>query len=803
MSTTVSYKGETLATLTNATKTLNTAGTWVEGDITVTDSTAGINLQSKTGIAPSTASQTVSADAGYDGLSTVQINAMPAGSVTVPSTISGSGSTIGTAYTANGYKIYLDKTLSVTPSVTTSGYVSNGTAGNTDIELVANLNLVYGYNSGITFKPSTTSETLLSNSYIKNTSTIEAVTLSNLTSENIKNGVTVKVGCASDDDSVTSVTGTYAPALQAKTNIAPSTASKTISPDDGYDGLSSVQINAMPAGSVTSPSTITGTGATLTTGTNTLTLAKTISVTPNVTTSGYVSSGTAGNANVSLTATVTTTGTQTLYPSTADQTVTSGRYLTGTQTFKGVTTSNISASNIKSGVTIKVGDSADDDRILSVTGTYEGGSSGYDLPMFTIHFDSNYDLDSVTCDKTYSECYNSLVDDYGWALCQLDWDGWIEDNKEGASGYYNGLDNNIIYNVAHHEYPYCEYVITYYSNGTLDAVVKGTQSDLTVSGANVTASAGYYPNSVTQSVATGTVTAPSTISGTGATLTASAGLLGGSPTLTLSTNAVSVTPVVTTSGYVTTGTHTFPSIALTANIGKVYNAVNGIISPSSSDISIPSATYFSTNYTIPAVTVLNLIASNIKSGVTVEVGTSNDTDYIASVTGTYTGGATNYVEGTFTPGTTAGWVDLTIPYTGSSYPVALTIVVDGGCYDTTITAWYDLVSRYAIGMFNMTKADFDTAPTYATSSSTTTNTVGNRGVVMSTYKNSTSSATTYTRAGAMTAASYCSSMTATVGAGSAAMFKSNKIIRYYAQGSGTSYGFAKNVTYRYMVTYYQ
>ena len=41
MSTTVTYKGQTLTTVENQTKTLNTAGTWVEGDITLTDVTQG------------------------------------------------------------------------------------------------------------------------------------------------------------------------------------------------------------------------------------------------------------------------------------------------------------------------------------------------------------------------------------------------------------------------------------------------------------------------------------------------------------------------------------------------------------------------------------------------------------------------------------------------------------------------------------------------------------------------------------------------------------------------------------------
>lgn len=583
MSTTVSYKGETLATLTNATKTLNTAGTWVEGDITVTDSTAGINLQSKTGIAPSTASQTVSADAGYDGLSTVQIN-------------------------------------------------------------------------------------------------------------------------------------------------------------------------AMPAGSVTSPSTITGTGATLTTGTNTLTLGKTISVTPNVTTSGYVTSGTAGNANVSLTATVSTTGAQTFYPSTADQTITSGRYLTGTQTFKKVTTTNISASNIRSGVTIKVGDATDDDRIISVLGTYTGAGVNLQAKSSSYTPSETAISETITPDSGYDG-----LSSFGISIA-------------GISSNYVG-----------------------------SGITRRDSSDLSVSGAKVTAPAGYYSAAASANVASGTATAPSSISGTSALITTSQPL-SGQPTITLKKNSLLVTPSVTP-GYIAFGTAGSTAVELTASINAVYGSTT--FYPSTESSVIREKSYFTEDVSIEPVTVVNLIPSNIKSGVTIEVGCFDDTDCIASVTGTYTGGATNYVEGTFTPGTTAGWVDLSIPYTGSSYPVALTIVVDGGCYDSTITAWYDLVSRYAIGMFNITKADFSTAPTYATSSSTTTTVIGNRGVVMSTYKNSTSSATTYTRAGAMTAASYCSSMTATVGAGSAAMFKSNKIIRYYAQGSGTSYGFAKNVTYRYMVTYYQ
>lgn len=103
-------------------------------------------------------------------------------------------------------------------------------------------------------------------------------------------------------------------------------------------------------GTVTAPSTISGTSASVSTGTNTLTLSKTVSVTPNVTTSGYISSGTAGNASVSLTASVTTKGAATITPGTSNQEIASGTYLTGKQTISG--DANLVSPNIVSGKTI-------------------------------------------------------------------------------------------------------------------------------------------------------------------------------------------------------------------------------------------------------------------------------------------------------------------------------------------------------------------------------------------------------------------------------------------------------------------
>jgi len=69
---------------------------------------------------------------------------------------------------------------------------------------------------------------------------------------------------------------------------------------------------------------------------------------------------------------ITSKAAATYYPSTTDQTIASTQYLSGDQTIAAVTVSNITAGNIKKDVTVKVGDSDDDDRIVGVTGTYEG-----------------------------------------------------------------------------------------------------------------------------------------------------------------------------------------------------------------------------------------------------------------------------------------------------------------------------------------------------------------------------------------------------------------------------------------------
>ena len=169
------------------------------------------------------------------------------------------------------------------------------------------------------------------------------------------------------------MSNTYQLSTQAATTITPTTSSQTAVAAGKYT-TGAVTVAAMPSGSATPAASISATGASVATGTNTLTLSKSVSNTPQVS-AGYVSAGTAGNSSVSLTASVTTKAATTYHPSSSQQTIASGTYLTGTQTINAVTTTNLTAANIKSGVVVQVGDSSDSDCVTSVTGTYSGGSS--------------------------------------------------------------------------------------------------------------------------------------------------------------------------------------------------------------------------------------------------------------------------------------------------------------------------------------------------------------------------------------------------------------------------------------------
>lgn len=125
MSTTVKYKGNTIATLDNETKTLTTAGTWLEDDIEIVDVSSGssqslivdtpdvnggtireittdtvVMLEGAKTVTPSSTQQIITPSQGYDGFSSVVVEA--SSDVTMEEYFSKTGANISGDIVYNG-----------------------------------------------------------------------------------------------------------------------------------------------------------------------------------------------------------------------------------------------------------------------------------------------------------------------------------------------------------------------------------------------------------------------------------------------------------------------------------------------------------------------------------------------------------------------------------------------------------------------------------------------------------------------------------------------------------------------------
>lgn len=330
--------------------------------------------------------------------------------------------------------------------------------------------------------------------------------------------------------------------------------------------------------------------------------------------------------------------------------------------------------------------------------------------------------------------------------------------------------------------------VTAYSQGSkhTGTIVTRTASDLTVSGGTVTVPAGHYASQATKAVASGSATINSTISVTPSISVSSSGLI------TASVNgSVGASPVVT-EGYVsaaTTGIINYNG----SNTSQLTTQAAQTITPTTQDQTIASGRYLTGTQTIEGIVCTNLSAANIVSGVTVKIGTASDDDSVASVTGTASGGASNFVSGTFTTSSTTGAAySVTIPYTGSGYPIAAIIVINGGAYNSSISGWYNAVQRYAVGQWTYSKSTMTSTPSYSTSGS------ANYGVTTWIYKNSTSSSTNYSRSSAMNT-NVLSSSSATGAGATCCRFTSKTNLSYYVASS--SYGLLAGTTYAYYIVY--
>lgn len=174
----------------------------------------------------------------------------------------------------------------------------------------------------------------------------------------------------------------------------------------------------VPPGSATIPATIFNAPPSISVneyGQIIATVSATQSITLNVE-PGWVSTADTGNLSVSGSRTMqmTTQAAQTITPTTTDQTIPSGQYLTGAQTIKG--DANLLPENIAYGVTI-----------FGVTGTYQGGATTYELDGEP--YVSNGVIASISLDGTYGSGvgYAASAEEGDTVTVMIAYNHWVPD----------------------------------------------------------------------------------------------------------------------------------------------------------------------------------------------------------------------------------------------------------------------------------------------------------------------------------------------------------------------------------------
>ena len=336
---------------------------------------------------------------------------------------------------------------------------------------------------------------------------------------------------------------------------------------------------------------------------------------------GYVTGGT-----TTSTTNLTTKAAATIYPSTADQTISSYRWLTGTQTIKSVTTSNLTAANIASGVTVKVGDSTNASRITQVTGTLAGRTphtalidgNGNSSNCYVQYNNTKY----YTSGDTFTFYEGDTITFYGkhpYGVADIYFGGGAYAESPGgnvATSYsYTAIGCDIGIYMHYDEFDNVLIGVTFLNDSHDSHRQELALTDKYVTPTeelqNFIPPLSYYGFNIF------TVNAiSSTYVGTGVPKKSSADTTFSS----------------------TTGTFTAPSGYYSTAATKVLTTkAAATIYPSTADQTISSYRWLTGSQTFKSVTTTNLTSANIVSGVTVKVGDSGNASRITQVVGAYSG----------------------------------------------------------------------------------------------------------------------------------------------------------------------
>ena len=230
------------------------------------------------------------------------------------------------------------------------------------------------------YSTSTADQTINSGQYLGGNQTIKAVTTENIDAGNIKKGVTVKVGDANNAGRIKNINGTYTTVSNGQTAVTAAALRK------GYSGFA--------------------------------------------------------NGGAEVKGNMTEKGAATYYATTSDQTIAKDQYLTGAQTIKKLTQTNLSSGNVRKGVSIYINNG--NANVFSTTGTWYGNKKTIAACAYCgrgLGGDPNpSETQSFTMPDSGTVYYGGMSSGYygGSGNCRIYKNNSVVDNRDLGTYYVRG-----------------------------------------------------------------------------------------------------------------------------------------------------------------------------------------------------------------------------------------------------------------------------------------------------------------------------------------------------------------------------